>query len=86
MRGCGIRDRQTNVSLHPGLNICEECDYGAYCEKDAVIRKRRDLSSKYGDLFFVTTPDLKDFVPYAVHLPFFVPEIELSSYKNGDSP
>ena len=85
-RGCEIRDRQGNISLHPGLNICEECDYGAYCEKDEVVRKRRDLSSQYGDLFFVTTPDLKDFVPYAVYLPFFVPEIELSSYKNGDSP
>jgi hypothetical protein len=75
-RGCEIRDRNTNIQLHPQMNICEECDYfyessGLYACQIASILKRRQLASLYGDIFLVTTPDMKDFAPNAIHFPFF---------------
>ncbi len=70
-RGCEIRDRYLNMYLHPECNICQECDYNAYCVNDKRVIRRRELSRKYGDVFLVTTPDMKDFVPEAYHLPFF---------------
>lgn len=80
-RGCEARDREKNIRLHPDLNICQECDYGAYCEANETIKKRRMLAKKYGDLFLCTTPDMKDFIPDAIHLPFFAPEIDYNNYK-----
>jgi glycosyltransferase involved in cell wall biosynthesis len=69
-RGCEIRDRELNQRLHPGMNICEECDYTPrICEKSA---ERRRIANRYGNAFIVTTPDLKDFAPAAVHVPFFI--------------
>ena len=70
-RGCEIRDRRLNMRLHPECNICQECDYSSYCVNDKSVIRRRELSRKYGDVFLVTTPDMKDFVPEAYHLPFF---------------
>ncbi len=74
-RGCEARDRRRLMALHPRMNICQQCDYDAFCETKSC-RRRRALAKKYGDCFVVTTPDLKDFVPEAEHLPFFAPEIE----------
>jgi len=74
-RGCEARDRKRLTALHPRMNICQQCDYDAFCETKSCGR-RRALARKYGDYFLVTTPDLKDFVPEAEHLPFFAPEIE----------
>jgi hypothetical protein len=34
--------------------------------------RRRQLAARWGSAFLVTTPDMKDFVPDAIHLPFFV--------------
>jgi hypothetical protein len=73
-RGCEIRDRDINVSLHPESNICQECDYSAYCISDGIREKRR-MTRKYGDAFLITTPDLKEFFPEAIYVPFFAPEI-----------
>src|SRR5262245_9124253 len=71
-RGCEIRDRELNQRLHPELNICEECDYRPpLCELQLHVR-RRQLAAAWGSAFLVTTPDMKDFVPDAVHVPFFV--------------
>ena len=75
-RGCEIRDREKNVRLHPEMNICEDCDYGATACKGEINLKRRRLANKYGDLSLITTPDLSDFAPDAIYLPFFAPEIE----------
>jgi hypothetical protein len=77
-RGCEIRDRSLNMSLHPELNICQECDYSAYCVSEES-EKRRRVARRYGDAFLVTTPDLKEFIPEAIHVPFFTPEISLKS-------
>lgn len=74
-RGCEIRDRKKNMGLHPECNICQDCDYDGICLTEAFRQKRR-LAKKYGDLFLVTTPDLKDFALEAIHLPLFAPEIE----------
>jgi hypothetical protein len=41
-----------------------------------VVLARRELASRHGDRFLVTTPDLRDFVPDAEHLPFFAPTDE----------
>jgi hypothetical protein len=72
-RGCEVRDWEKNQKLHPSMNICQNCDYNRSICTSQRIRHQRELSEKYGDLFFVTTPDLKDFIPHSVHLPFFSP-------------
>ena len=80
-RGCEIRDREKNMRLHPQCNICQECDYnGRLCSGKAILHKRA-LARTYGDLFLVTTPDMKDFVPDATWLPFFIPEINGGDHK-----
>lgn len=87
-RGCEIRDREKNMTLHPQMNICQVCDYNASICKSPVNQKRRELAQKYGDLFLVTTPDLKDFVPEAIHFPFFAPDIDeqlLADDKNDEN-
>jgi hypothetical protein len=71
-RGCEIRDRELNQRLHPAVNICQDCDYDPPpCVSCANVR-RRPLARQYGSAFLVTTPDMKDFVPEATHIPFFV--------------
>jgi hypothetical protein len=71
-RGCEIRDRELNERLHPTVNICQECDYDPPPCKSPVNIRRRPLARRYGSAFLVTTPDMKDFVPEATHIPFFV--------------
>jgi glycosyltransferase involved in cell wall biosynthesis len=44
--------------------------------------KKRKMIRKYGDVFLVTTPDLKEFIPEAQHLPFFLPEVTFPSNQN----
>lgn len=69
-RGCEIRDRERNQALHPLINICQECDYHPrLCERN---EGRRAIAAAHGSAFLVTTPDMRDFVPDAVHVPFFV--------------
>jgi hypothetical protein len=69
-RGCEIRDRALNQQLHPDINICQECDYlPRICDVNAA---RRAVAKAHGSAFLVTTPDLQDFVPAAIHVPFFV--------------
>jgi len=74
-RGCTARDREKNflINPRPDFNICYQCDYNARNCSHANNVTRRELGQTYGDLFLVTTPDIKDFVPHAVHLPFFAP-------------
>jgi len=75
-RGCEIRDREKNMTLHPAVNLCQKCDYNATICKSPLNERRRALSRRYGDAFLVTTPDLLDFAPQAEHVPFFPPEVE----------
>jgi len=74
-RGDDIRRKRINLQLNPDLNCCQECDYPAeYCEdhhRDFLVQKAK----QYGDLFLVTTPDLNDFLPEAIHFPFMLPEL-----------
>jgi len=83
-RGCDIRDRRINMQVQPEYDICEDCDYDVICEKEYLGNKRLRVE-KIGDAFLVTTPDLLDFAPEAVHLPFFAPEnhIEISNEKQN---
>jgi hypothetical protein len=73
-RGCDIRYRSLNMRLQPELNCCQECDYPiGSCDTD-YQRSQVALTAKYGDAFFVTTPDLLAFAPEgAEHLPFIHP-------------
>jgi hypothetical protein len=72
-RGCEIRDRERNMTQHPAVNICQQCDYNPYiCKADHNVLRRR-LAAEHGDAFLVTTPDLRDFAPSAAHMPFFSP-------------
>ena len=72
--GCEIRDREKNMSLHPQVNICQECDYNATICRSPLNQHRRVLMARYGDKFLVSTPDMRDFVPAAEHFPFFAPD------------
>lgn len=72
-RGCEGRVRERNIALHPDVNICQDCDYGAVpCSNPEAVRKRR-AAKRYADTIIVTTRDMKDFWPNAEQLPFFVP-------------
>lgn len=73
-RGCEVRDWQLNIRLHPKMNICQQCDYQREACSNPTVVNRRALAKKYGDLFLVTTPDLLDFAPEAIYLPFFTPQ------------
>lgn len=74
-RGDDIRRKKVNLQLNPDLNCCQECDYPKeYCEnsqRDFLAQKAK----RYGSLFLVTTPDLNDFFPEAIHFPFMLPEL-----------
>lgn len=83
-RGCEARNQARNMELQPAINICQECDYnGMICRVGA---KRVALAQRYGDAFLVTTPDMKDFMPDAIHLPFFLPEVDYEEYKSIERP
>jgi glycosyltransferase involved in cell wall biosynthesis len=72
-RGCDVRDRTTNMTKNPALNLCQECDYPVgSCDTD-YQRQRLAKVRRYGDMFFVTTPDMRDFWPDAEHIPFIAP-------------
>jgi glycosyltransferase involved in cell wall biosynthesis len=72
-RGCDIRDPDLYKKNQKEWTACGECEYPEkYCKNRLKIKKIR-LAEKCGDIFFVTTPDLLDFVPNAVYLPFFLP-------------
>jgi hypothetical protein len=73
-RGCEARDRSRNMALHPQLNICQDCDHHPPICQTASARRRREWARRFGDATLVTTPDLRDFVPDAIHFPFFAPD------------
>lgn len=72
-RGCEARDRERNMALHPAVNICQDCDYNATICRSPQSAMRRDLAGRYGDVTLVSTPDLLDFIPEGIHVPFFAP-------------
>ncbi len=82
-RGCEIRDRAKNMTLHPEINLCQECDYNPRPCESSLNERRRALAAQYGDFFLVTTPDLLDFAPDAVHLPFFSPDVQPPPARKG---
>jgi hypothetical protein len=84
-RGCAERDRELNMKLHPAMNICQVCDYNARICKDPVNVFRRTFSRHKADHFLVTTPDMKDFIPEAEHMPFFFPPIPLPAVAEHKS-
>lgn len=75
--GCEIRDPDLNRKLHPKMNICQICDYKEDKCRNPINDRLRRLCCKYADLELVTTPDLRDFVPHAIHFPFFTPPEEI---------
>lgn len=81
-RGCEIRNREKNMHMHPHMNICQKCDYNASICTSIINKKRQTLMRKYGDLFLVTTPDMRDFIPEAHIMPFFSPEISFTPNRN----
>lgn len=72
-RGCDLRSRTLNMQLFPELNCCEECDYPVGSCDTEYQRTQIELSRTFGDRFFVTTPDLAEFLPGSEHLPFIHP-------------
>ena len=73
-RGCELRDPDLNMRLHPEVNICQECDYNRESCMGEFARRARALGAAHADVVLVTTPDMKDFAPRAIHVPFFAPE------------
>lgn len=84
-RGCDIRDREENMRLNPELNACQECTYPASWCHNPWKDRLRGLAREFGDLFLVTTPDLRDFVPEAIHFPFLIPELSDGTMPGADS-
>jgi hypothetical protein len=78
-RGCEIRNRELNMQLHPAINICSECDYDPRPCQTPLNARRRGLAAAWGSAFLVTTPDMKDFAPAALHIPFFVTRPDLGA-------
>ena len=74
-RGCEARDRTLNMRLHPDVNICQTCDHRPYICETASAARRRGLAQRFADATLVTTPDMKDFMPSAVHFPCFAPDL-----------
>jgi hypothetical protein len=81
-RGCDLRQKSINLRKNPDLNCCQEGDYvEGSCETD-YHHWKLDTAKKFGDLFFVTTPDLLDFMPEAEHMPFIMPtEIDFDAIR-----
>jgi len=79
-RGCDLRCRSVNFAKNPALNVCQECDYPEGSCDSPYQRARIEFARQYGDLFFVTTPDLLDFFEAAEHMPFTAPvEVDFAS-------
>lgn len=72
-RGCDLRSRTLNMSLHPALSCCQECEYPVGSCDTNYQRQQIGLVRKYADSVFVTTPDLVDFYDGATHMPFIQP-------------
>ena len=72
-RGCDIRYRSLNMRLQPTLNCCQECEYPIGSCDTPYQRSQIDITRKYGDLFFVTTPDLLAFMEGSEHHRFVPP-------------
>jgi glycosyltransferase involved in cell wall biosynthesis len=88
-RGCDLRQKSINMDRNPILNCCMECEYPeGSCDND-YQRSLLSKAKRYGGLFFVTTPDLRDFFPEAEHIPFISPygidlgDIQPASKKDG---
>lgn len=81
--GCEIRVPELDVvwQKYQKYAPCSNCDYNESCLNEKKIWRRK-IIKKYGDIFLVTTPDLKDFFPEAIHFPFFAPEIKLSNNES----
>ncbi len=72
-RGCDLRQKSMNMNMNPDLNCCMECDYPqGSCDTD-YQHMRIAKAKHYGNLFFITTPDLKDFLPEAERISFISP-------------
>jgi hypothetical protein len=74
-RGCEARDRVRNMWLHPEVNICQACEHRPYICQTVTAARRREWAHDFADATLVTTPDMKDFLPTAVHFPFFAPDV-----------
>lgn len=85
-RGCDIRHKSKNMRLNPVLNCCQKCDYPPGSCDTQEQQDKISISKKYGDLFFVTTPDLLDFAPYATYIPFIAPDIDPSQIPPAPKP
>ena len=72
-RGCDFRYRSLNMARRPALNICQECDYPVGSCDTEYQHSRVATAERFGDVFFVTTPDLRDFVRDSEHVPFIHP-------------
>jgi len=73
-RGCEARSRRQNLDHYGGGGICRDCDYlpTPLCEA-RENRRRRWAASHLAHHVLVTTPDMRDFFPQAIHLPFLPP-------------
>lgn len=88
-RGCNSRDWRLNYKINskPEHNICFNCDYDRTACDSRIIKVKKERGIKYSSKRIVTTPDLMDFVPGSMHMPFFSPLERVESnkaFKAGD--
>lgn len=76
-RGCTSRNQAINEKLHPNPlhNICLDCDYSGKTCRSPIHHARLAAFKRAQALELVTTPDLRDFHPKALHLPFYAPPL-----------
>ncbi|HWN83194.1 MAG TPA: hypothetical protein VNM87_13935, partial [Candidatus Udaeobacter sp.] len=63
--GCEVRPRARMLAEHP-ISACSECPVYCVPERQAHLLQ---IARRYGALLIVSTPDLLEAVPEAVHLP-----------------
>jgi hypothetical protein len=86
-RGCDIRYRSRNMQLQPGLNCCQECEYPVGSCDTPYQQSQIDIARQAGDLFFVTTPDLLEFMEGSEHHRFIPPlEVNLEEIVAAPRP
>ncbi|MEC1719145.1 glycosyltransferase family protein [Schinkia azotoformans] len=76
--GCDIRDEKTTIMKYP-ISACQEC-FPKLCSANRQLA--HDIAQKYGEINFVSTPDLLEFVERSVLLPQVVDFDIIDEIKN----
>jgi len=80
--GCEVRPRARMLAEHP-ISACSECPVYCVPERQANLLR---IARRYGALAIVSTPDLLEAVPEAVHLPVAIDLEAWAARREGAAP